>query len=117
MNIQNVKTVSGQHGPALRWGLAVLGAVCAGVAKQMAEGARRVLGCDLAVSTTGVAGPDSDDRGNPVGLVYVALAAPEGTEVEELHLARAVEGRFWVRTMAANHALDLIRRWLEGHPA
>ena len=93
------------------------GAVCAGVAEQMAEGARRVLGCDLAVSVTGVAGPDSDDRGNPVGLVYAALAAPEGVQVKELHLARAVEGRFWVRTMAANHALDLIRHWLEDHPA
>ncbi len=93
------------------------GAVCADVAEQMAKGARRVLGCDLAVSVTGVAGPDSDERGNPVGLVYVALAAPEGVQVRELHLARAVEGRFWVRTMAANHALDLIRRWLEDHPA
>ena len=93
------------------------GAVCADVARQMAEGARRVLNCDLAVSVTGVAGPDSDDRGNPVGLVYAALAAPEGTQVKELHLARAVEGRYWVRTMAAHHALDMIRRWLEDHPA
>ena len=93
------------------------GAVCAEVAEQMARGARRALGCDLAVSVTGVAGPDSDDRGNPVGLVYAALAAPDGVQVKELHLARAVEGRFWVRTMAANHALDTIRRWLEDHPA
>ncbi len=93
------------------------GAVCAEVAEQMAEGARRVLGCDLAVSATGVAGPDSDDRGNPVGLVYVALAAPDGTEVKELHLSGGTNRRDRVRNLAANHALDLIRRWLEDHPA
>ena len=38
------------------------GAVCADVARAMAQGARRVLGCDVAVATTGVAGPDSDER-------------------------------------------------------
>lgn len=63
------------------------GAVCAEVARAMAEGARRVLGCDLALSATGVAGPDSDDRGNPVGLVYVGLCAPEGCWVRQLNLA------------------------------
>ena len=43
------------------------GAVSEPVARAMAEGARRVLGCDIAVSTTGVAGPDSDDRGTRWG--------------------------------------------------
>ena len=87
------------------------GAVCAEVARQMAQGARKVLGCDLAVSTTGVAGPDSDDRGNPVGLVYVALATPEGCEAVELHLGGAAQRRDRVRTLAANHALDLVRKY------
>ena len=89
------------------------GAVCAEVARQMAQGARRVLGCDLAVSTTGVAGPDSDERGNPVGLVYVALATPEGCEAVELHLGGAAQRRDRVRTLAANHALDLVRRYCQ----
>ena len=84
------------------------GAVSEPVARAMAEGARRVLGCDLAVSTTGVAGPDSDERGNPVGLVYVALATPEGTHVRELH---AGTGRERVRTAAAHNAFDLVRRY------
>ena len=89
------------------------GAVCAEVARQMAQGARKVLGCDLAVSTTGVAGPDSDERGNPVGLVYVALATPEGCEAVQLHLGGAAQRRDRVRTMAANHALDLVRRYCQ----
>ena len=79
----------------------------------MARGTRRVLGCDLAVSTTGVAGPDPHDRGNPVGLVYVALAGAEFCHVQELHLGR---GRAMVRSRASLHALDLVRRYLTGRP-
>ena len=89
------------------------GAVSAPVAKAMAEGARRVLGCDIAVSTPGVAGPDSDDRGNPVGLVFVAIAAGDGVHVRELH---AGQSRERVRTMAAHNAFDLVRRYLTGLP-
>lgn len=89
------------------------GAVCAEVAQQMALGARQALGCDLAVSVTGVAGPDPDDWGNPVGLVYAALAAPDGCQVKQLHLAGTGARRDRIRTLAANHALDMARRWLE----
>ena len=90
------------------------GPVCAGVAEQMARGARRVLGCGLAVSATGVAGPDPDDRGNPVGLVYTALAAPDGCWVKKLNLASPGARRDRIRTLATNHALDMARRWLAG---
>jgi nicotinamide-nucleotide amidase len=48
------------------------GAVSEQCARAMAEGARRITGADIAVSVTGVAGPESDERGNPVGLVYIA---------------------------------------------
>ncbi len=85
------------------------GAVSENVAKAMAEGARRVLNCDLAVSATGVAGPGSDEMGNPAGLVYVALASPEGTEVRQLQLSGADRQR--VRTTAAHHAFDLVLRY------
>ena len=90
------------------------GAVCAEVAEAMAEGARRALDCDLAVSVTGVAGPDSDERGNPVGLVYAALAAPDGCWVRKLNLTSLAARRDRTRNLAANHALDLMRRWLAG---
>ena len=90
------------------------GAVCAQVAEQMAQGARRTLGCDLAAAVTGVAGPDPDERGNPVGLVYAALAAPDGCWVKKLNLASPGARRDRIRTLAANHALDMARRWLAG---
>lgn len=50
------------------------GAVSEPVAKAMAEGARIRLQADIAVSVTGLAGPDGDERGNPVGLVYIGYA-------------------------------------------
>ncbi len=50
------------------------GAVSEPVAIAMAQGARNLLKTDVAVSVTGLAGPDGDDRGNPVGLVYIGYA-------------------------------------------
>ena len=87
------------------------GAVSEETARAMAEGCRRVCGSDLAVSLTGVAGPESDDRGNEVGTVYAALAGPEGTICRKLTCGRG-RGRDRVRTAAASNALDLIRRFL-----
>ncbi len=87
------------------------GAVSPQVAQAMAEGARKLMGSALALSSTGVAGPDSDERGNPVGLVYVALAWNGGVHVRELHCAGS---RSRIRTVAASHAFDLLRRKLTG---
>ena len=66
---------------------------------------------NLALSVTGVAGPDSDERGNPVGLVYLALAWEGGEHVREIHAAGP---RPRIRTVAASHGLDLLRRYLTG---
>lgn len=62
------------------------GPVCEEVAKQMAEGVRMLFGTDYGLSTTGIAGPNGDGSGKPVGLVYVAVADEEDTQVFELHL-------------------------------
>ena len=51
------------------------GAVSEPVAKAMAEGAAALMGTDLALSATGLAGPDGDGSGNPVGTVYLGLYA------------------------------------------
>ena len=88
------------------------GAVSAPVAKAMAEGARVRLGCDIAVSTTGLAGPDGDDRGNPVGLIYAAIATPKGTLVKQWQAGSMT--REQVRTGSSQLGLDLIRRYLTG---
>ena len=65
--------------------LAREGAVCEPVAAQLADGIRRVLGCAVGVSTTGVAGPDPAD-GQPVGTVFVGVSGPWGILVERLAL-------------------------------
>lgn len=62
------------------------GAVDEQVAAQMADGARRLLAADVGIATTGVAGPDPQD-GAPVGTVCVAVATPEGTTAERVHLS------------------------------
>lgn len=54
--------------------LTQVGAVSAPVAQTMAEGARRALQADVAVSVTGLAGPSGDEFGNPVGTVFIGYA-------------------------------------------
>lgn len=87
------------------------GAVSPEVCAALAQGAREKLGADLGLSVTGVAGPDPDDRGNPVGLIYVGLADPSRTWVRTLHLSYS-RGRN--RNMACHHGFDMVRRYLTG---
>lgn len=90
------------------------GAVSEETARAMAEGACRATGAEIGVSVTGVAGPDSDERGNPVGLVYLGLHTPDGTFCRKLDLGRRRRDR--IRNVASNYALDLVRRYLSGLP-
>ncbi len=83
------------------------GAVSAAVAGAMAEGARRALGADHALAATGIAGPDGGTPTKPVGLVYVALAGPDGARVEELRLSG---DRAQIRAASAAAALGLAWR-------
>nr|WP_325195935.1 competence/damage-inducible protein A [uncultured Oscillibacter sp.] len=90
------------------------GAVSEETARAMAEGARRITGADIAVSVTGVAGPDPDERGVPVGIVYIGLATPDGTFCRPLNLGKRRRDR--VQDLASNHAFDVLRRYLTGLP-
>lgn len=82
------------------------GAVSAEVAQAMAEGARTVIGADFAVSVTGVAGPSRDERNNPVGTVFIAVASERGTVVRKF--AYGDRARDGIRAMAANDAICLL---------
>jgi nicotinamide-nucleotide amidase len=85
--------------------------VSAECARQMAEGARRVLGADVGLGVTGVAGPTEQD-GEPVGTVYFGVALP-GREVESVH-ARLPGSRPLVRQFATISLLNLARLRLLG---
>ena len=95
--------------------LEAFGAVSEPVARAMAERCRTICGSDLAVSVTGVAGPDRDDRDNEVGTVYIALASAEGTVCQKLSCGKG-RVRDRVRSAAASHVFDLLRRYLTGLP-
>lgn len=82
-----------------------VGAVSAAVAKQMAHGARRVLSADIAVSVTGLAGPQGDDFGNSVGTVFIGFADARRTEAREYHFSGTRED---VRNQTIQAALELI---------
>jgi nicotinamide-nucleotide amidase len=80
------------------------GAVHPDVAVAMAQGARRRLGADLGVATTGVAGPDrADDQ--PVGTVYIAVSTPSRTAGRALALTG---DRGEIRAASVRHALALL---------
>ena len=91
--------------------LETYGAVSEETAREMAEGCRKVCGSDLAISITGVAGPDKDDRGNDVGTVYIALAHKGGTICKKV-FAGLGRGRGRVRSGAVQNTFDLLRRFL-----
>jgi PncC family amidohydrolase len=86
------------------------GAVSAAVALEMARGARALFGADLALSTTGIAGPGGGTPQKPVGLVYIALVAPDRELCE-----RQIWGgeRLENKRRSAEQALLLLKGYLE----
>lgn len=85
--------------------LAKIGPVSAPVAKAMAEGARKLLQADIAVSVTGLAGPDGDEFGNPVGLVFLGYADDKQAVTRECYFSG---DRDAVRKQAVEAALRMI---------
>ena len=81
------------------------GAVSPECAERMAAGARNLLKSDLAVSLTGIAGPDGGSAEKPVGLVWFGLATKDGVRTEKKIFAG---DRAAVRAQAVSHALELL---------
>ena len=92
--------------------LETYGAVSEQTAAFMAEGAIELTGSDLSVSVTGLAGPDGDDRGNPVGTVFVSIAH-KGHYTRIYRLPKLDGSRDEIRRQVVDKALSLIHRYLE----
>ena len=93
--------------------LELVGAVSSECAEAMAAGARTLLKSDLAVSVTGVAGPDGGTPQKPVGLVFIGVATGAGVRAECCHFAGCREA---VRAQAADRALALLIASAEASP-
>jgi len=85
------------------------GAVSAQTARAMARGVRALLGTDLALAVTGIAGPAGGTPEKPVGLVFVALAAPWGEECRQFLWSG---NRQENRASSVQAALELLRQHL-----
>ena len=81
------------------------GPVCAPVAQAMAEGARRVIGADVAVAVTGLAGPGGDEYGNPEGTVFIGYADEQTAFAREYHFTGDRAG---IREQTIEAALALV---------
>ena len=86
------------------------GAVSESVARQMAEGARRVAGADYAVATTGIAGPSGGSVEKPVGTVWIAVATPTHTIAQ---LRNCGTDRGQIVNRASAYAIEMLYKELK----
>jgi nicotinamide-nucleotide amidase len=84
------------------------GAVSDPVARAMAEGVRQRTGSTWALALTGIAGPGGGSEGKPVGLVFLGLAGPNGSQAIELRFGSS-RGRAWIQLLSVGEALNRLR--------
>ncbi|TYZ28336.1 nicotinamide-nucleotide amidohydrolase family protein [Selenomonas caprae] len=85
--------------------------VSAETAGEMAQGIRQRIGTDIGVGITGLAGPGGGSNGQPVGLVYIAVAGARGTTIREHHFRG---DRKEIKQKSAETALQMIHDYLSG---
>src|SRR5580700_5001224 len=87
------------------------GAVSEQTVREMAEGALRVSGAQVALAISGIAGPDGGTPGKPVGTVWFCAAARAGAAIDIIAEEKLFNGdRAFVRSRSVEHALRLILR-------
>jgi PncC family amidohydrolase len=89
--------------------LIAYGAVSAETALDMARGIRNVLGADIGLSVTGIAGPGGDSDGKPVGLVWIGLSTPDG---DIAHRFNWHGDRIANKEQSATQAIELVIDYL-----
>ena len=82
------------------------GAVSEECAESMAEGLQEITGCDVAVCTTGIAGPTGGTKDKPVGLIYISVKYKNIITIKEIKLSPDIP-RIKMKEEFANHALKL----------
>lgn len=85
------------------------GAVSEECCREMAVRIRAIMGCDIGVATTGLAGP-AGDEGKPVGLVYTGICTKDGVRVEENHFRGTRED---IRVRSMNKVFKMFRDYLK----
>ena len=82
------------------------GAVSEQCAEAMAEGLQKATGCDIALCTTGIAGPTGGSADKPVGLVYISVKYKNITTIKEIKLSQNTP-RKQMKEQFATHAMQL----------
>ena len=88
------------------------GAVSRETAYEMVKGAKSVFGADVAVSVTGIAGPDGGSDEKPVGLVYIGISTPTSTNTYEFR-ADSTLGRIGIRDAVVSEVCRILEDTLE----
>jgi nicotinamide-nucleotide amidase len=92
--------------------LATAGAVSAPVAEKMAESVRQISQSTFGLGITGIAGPGGGSEEKPVGLVFIALASPQGTVSKKYQFGG---DREQIKIISAHTAIDWVRRFFLGN--
>lgn len=88
--------------------LETFGAVSEQTVREMVKGVLKISGADVAVSVSGIAGPNSDNTEKPVGLIFLAVSNGENTQVKQLNNTFKENIRENNRNSASDEALKMI---------